>query len=63
MELWTNLPGWIRYPVALGFIAAGVFDFFYSNPIRLYRAGTLIGIGCALCLIGPSDSEKKGYKF
>lgn len=63
MELWTNLPWWIRYPVALGFIAAGLFIFFNSNPVPLGIVGTLIGIGCALAFIGPSDSDKKGYKF
>ncbi len=63
MELWTKLPTWVRYPISFGLILLGVVIFFFTNPVHLTLVGTLIGLGVISMLIGPSDSEKKGYKF
>ena len=63
MELWTNLPAWVRYPVALAIMGVGIAIFCLADRIPLYTVGTLVGLGFVLMMLGPSDSDKNGYKF
>ena len=58
-EWWASQSPWIRYEVAVvlllistGFLLAG----------RLWIWGWVVG-GLMLLFGGPSDSERKGYKF
>ncbi len=59
IEWWSGLSPWLRYGVAV---------FFLLISTGLWFAGTFWpwgwGVGVVLLLFsGPSDSEKKGYRF
>jgi hypothetical protein len=57
------LPWWIRVPIALVFIGAGIIFLFVPTDVfpPVYTSGISLGVGLFLLLWGPSDGEKKGY--
>ena len=57
---WANLSPWIRYGVAVFFLLLSTVLFFGFQ--RLWPWGWAVGT-VLLFLAGPSDSEKKGYRF
>jgi hypothetical protein len=60
IEWWSELPAWLRYGVAILFIGISTALYFFAD--RFWPWGW--GIGLALLIFaGPSDSEKKGYRF
>ena len=60
-DWWSELPGWLRVTTALALMVGGVLVAYFVS----IRAGfVMLGVGTVLVLIGgPSDSEKKGYRF
>lgn len=58
-EWWSNLPAVLRYGVAIAFLAASTILLLSG---RFWPWGWAVGI-VLLLLAGPSDSEKKGYRF
>ena len=59
LEWWSGLPALLRYGVAVLFLLISTVLWFLG---RFWPWGWAIGI-VLLLLSGPSDSEKKGYKF
>ena len=60
LEWWGGLhPGW-RFGVAIFFLALSTVIFFGFD--RFWPWGWAVG-GLLLLFSGPSDSEKKGYRF
>ena len=61
LEWWSELPPWLRLGVAFGLIITGGLVFWYVD----IRVGiVLMGLGLVLWLVGgPTDPEKKGYRF
>jgi len=60
MDWWTDLHWSLRLGVALFFIAVSTPLFFFAH--RFWPWGWAVGL-VLLCFSGPSDSEKKGYRF
>lgn len=59
-EWWAGLSPWIRYGVGVFFLLLSTLLFFGFD--RFWPWGW--GVGAILLLFsGPSDSEKKGYRF
>ena len=61
IDLWIDMPRWIKFLIAGLFLGWGLVAWLDGkfNPYAW-------GIGVVLLLgsfVGPSDSEKKGYKF
>ncbi len=63
MEMWTQLPAWLRYSVSIGLVGIAVCILMFAERIPLYTVGMLFGLGVAAFFIGPSDSDDNGYKF
>ncbi|MEX0777267.1 MAG: hypothetical protein WD042_16305 [Phycisphaeraceae bacterium] len=63
MDTWRFLPWWIRYPLALGMMAIAVLLFLFANPMPALLVGGLFAVGLILLFIGPTDADKKGYRF
>lgn len=59
-EWWAGLSPWIRYGVAVFFLGLSTLLFFAFD--RFWPWGWVVGV-ILLLLAGPSDSEKKGYRF
>jgi hypothetical protein len=61
LDLWMELPAWLRFGSALLLIGLGVLLLLYVS-VRL--GCVLMGVGCVLLLVGErSKSEKNGYRF
>ena len=63
IEMWSELPPWLRATLALVLMAIGAGIFLLDDrrlglPIVFFGTGLVL-----LCCSGPSDSEKKGYRF
>ena len=56
----SKLPWWLRSIFVLASFGLGVL-FFFAGWVGL--AGVCAAIGVLLILFGPSDAEKRGYKF
>lgn len=63
MELWTSLPWWIRVPIALLFPVIGLIHLCVAERVYLGAVGVMVALGAILLFLGPSDSDKNGYKF
>ena len=60
IDWWTGLSPWLRYGVAVFFLLVSTILFFAFNTFWPWGWG----IGAVLLIFaGPSDSEKKGYRF
>lgn len=57
MDWWSDQSPWVRYGVALLFIAVSTVLFFTGT---LWPWGWAVGLAL-LVVAGPSDMEKKGY--
>jgi hypothetical protein len=55
-----SIPWWIRLSIGLICIAISTLLFFFAH--RLWPWGWAVGF-VMLVFGGPSDSEKKGYRF
>jgi hypothetical protein len=60
LDWWSEQSPWLRYGVALLLIAISTILFFFAD--RFWPWGWAMGL-ILLCFAGPSDSEKKGYRF
>ena len=61
LDLWMDLPSWLRNGVAVLFLLAGALILYFAS-VRFGFA--LLGIGLVLLLVGEkSKSEKNGYRF
>jgi hypothetical protein len=61
LDWWSELPAWLRYGVAIVFLLVGGLVM-VGGGFRFGAAA--VAIGFALLVVGgPSDSEKKGYRF
>jgi hypothetical protein len=59
-EWWHDQSPWLRYGIALLILGIEAVEWFAVGRVR----PVVVGIGVALLLLsGPSDSEKKGYRF
>jgi len=56
---WSDQSPWLRYGVALALIGVSTGLYFAG---RLWIWGWMAGV-LLLLFAGPSDSEKKGYRF
>ncbi len=63
MDVWTGLPWWVRYPIALLLIGLGSAPYFLGPDWAKLRCDSLYLCGMVLLLIGPSEGQKKGYRF
>lgn len=67
LELWMDLPPWLRIVVALGLMALGVAIVWisYTEARRIPFAGLgIAATGLVLVLVGgKSNAEKNGYRF
>ncbi len=59
IEWWASQSPWIRYGVSFVLLAISTIILILG---RLWIWGWVVG-GILLLFSGPSDSEKKGYKF
>lgn len=68
LDLWRQLPVWVRVPVSLGILAFGTFLFYFlgnqgqvagRGPSVLI--GLVVALGIVLLFTGPTDSERRGY--
>ena len=64
---WLGLPPLLRRTVAVLLIVLGIVLFWIPSEHSLRRRGSslaFVGVGIVLlCYGGPSDPEKRGYKF
>ena len=61
LDIWIELPWWLRLIIAAGMMIAGAFIFWFAS-IRLGSA--MAAIGFVLFMIGGrSRGEKSGYRF
>ena len=58
-DWWIDLPPWLRYGVAVAFLAVSTVLWFVGY---FWPWGWVVGL-VLLMFAGPSDSEKKGYRF
>lgn len=58
-----TLPRCIRYPLGLLLMVGGVLAFLYVPFGGVYMKGGTIAAGFCLLAFGPSDAEKRGYRF
>jgi len=59
LEWWSDLPAWLRYSVAVGFLLLSTILWFAGT---FWPWGWAVGVAL-LMFAGPSDPEKKGYRF
>lgn len=59
-DLWSDLPPWSRYGAAIALILVSTLIYFLTGRIWIW--GWIVGF-VLLVFAGPSDSEKKGYRF
>lgn len=59
-SFWSDLPPWLRYAVAISLMLISTAIYFLADRIWIWgwAAGVVL-----LFFAGPSDSEKKGYRF
>lgn len=60
IEWWAELPWWLRIGVAL--ILIGVSTVVYLISDRIWIWGWVVG-ALLLFIGGPSQTEKRGYRF
>ncbi len=63
MELWTSLPGVVRYGISFGLISIALGIFFFADRVPLGFCGWLIAMGVVGIVLGPNKSDKNGYRF
>ena len=59
-EWFADIPWYIRLSIALAFILLSTALYFFAN--RFWPWGWAVG-AVLLLFSGPSNSEKKGYRF
>ena len=67
LDWWLGRPPLLRRTIAVLFIVAGIVFFWLPSANGLRgRGGSLavVAVGIVLlCYSGPSDSERRGYRF
>jgi hypothetical protein len=58
-----TLPSSIGEPLGLAMITLGIANIFMWHLGGIYTNGALIGTGVAILAFGPSQAQKKGYRF
>lgn len=59
-SFWMDLPPWLRYGMGLVFVGISTAMLFFGRTF--WPWGWVVGF-VMLAFGGPSDSEKKGYRF
>jgi type IV secretory pathway VirB2 component (pilin) len=61
LEWWSQLSGWVRYPIALAIVTVSVIAL-GTLPWAFGRLwGLTLAAGFVLLIFGPSTANRRGY--